>query len=68
VSLDIHTAIRCSEVRCCRYRVEGGDTNILSLNYIYNCGELRQGGVLAMTRELAMVHAREGIRVNSLCP
>lgn len=21
-----------------------------------------------MTRELAMVHAREGIRVNSLCP
>ncbi|KAG5728731.1 putative proteasome subunit alpha type-1 [Termitomyces sp. T112] len=27
-----------------------------------------KGGVLAMTRELAMVHAREGIRVNSLCP
>ncbi|KIM45860.1 hypothetical protein M413DRAFT_425424 [Hebeloma cylindrosporum] len=26
------------------------------------------GGVLAMTRELAMVHAREGIRINSLCP
>ncbi|KAF8204874.1 hypothetical protein BJ912DRAFT_1052191 [Pholiota molesta] len=27
-----------------------------------------KGGVLAMTRELAMVHAREGIRINSLCP
>ncbi|KAH8830629.1 hypothetical protein DL96DRAFT_1593711 [Flagelloscypha sp. PMI_526] len=27
-----------------------------------------KGGVLALTRELAMVHAREGIRVNSLCP
>jgi NAD(P)-dependent dehydrogenase (short-subunit alcohol dehydrogenase family) len=27
-----------------------------------------KGGVLAMTRELAMVHAREGIRINSICP
>jgi NAD(P)-dependent dehydrogenase (short-subunit alcohol dehydrogenase family) len=27
-----------------------------------------KGGVLAMTRELAIVHAREGIRVNALCP
>ncbi|KAH8548457.1 hypothetical protein BGW37DRAFT_506219 [Umbelopsis sp. PMI_123] len=27
-----------------------------------------KGAVLAMTRELAMVHARENIRVNSLCP
>lgn len=27
-----------------------------------------KGGVLAMTRELAIIHAREGIRVNSLCP
>ena len=27
-----------------------------------------KGGVLAMTRELAMVHAREGIRINALCP
>jgi len=27
-----------------------------------------KGGVLAMTRELAMVHAREGIRFNSICP
>ncbi len=27
-----------------------------------------KGGVLAMTRELATVHARENIRVNALCP
>ena len=29
---------------------------------------LAQGAVLAMTRELAVVHAREGIRINALCP
>lgn len=27
-----------------------------------------KGGVLAMTRELAVIHARESIRVNVLCP
>lgn len=27
-----------------------------------------KGAVLAMTRELAVLHAREGIRVNALCP
>ena len=27
-----------------------------------------KGGVLAMTRELATIHARENIRVNALCP
>lgn len=27
-----------------------------------------KGGVLALTRELAVLHAREGIRVNALCP
>src|SRR3546814_19530566 len=27
-----------------------------------------KGAVLSMTRELAAVHAREGIRVNALCP
>jgi NAD(P)-dependent dehydrogenase (short-subunit alcohol dehydrogenase family) len=27
-----------------------------------------KGAVVAMTRELAIVHAKEGIRVNSLCP
>jgi NAD(P)-dependent dehydrogenase (short-subunit alcohol dehydrogenase family) len=27
-----------------------------------------KGAVLSMTRELAIVHAREGIRVNALCP
>jgi NAD(P)-dependent dehydrogenase (short-subunit alcohol dehydrogenase family) len=27
-----------------------------------------KGGVLAMTRELAAIHARQNIRVNALCP
>jgi NAD(P)-dependent dehydrogenase (short-subunit alcohol dehydrogenase family) len=27
-----------------------------------------KGAVLALTRELAVVHARQGIRVNALCP
>jgi len=27
-----------------------------------------KGGVLALTRELAVIHAREKIRVNALCP
>ncbi len=27
-----------------------------------------KGGVVAMTRELAVVHARRGIRVNAICP
>ena len=27
-----------------------------------------KGGVLAMTRELALIHARQNIRVNALCP
>ena len=27
-----------------------------------------KGGVLAMTRELAVIHAREKVRVNALCP
>jgi len=27
-----------------------------------------KGGVLAMSRELAIIHARENIRVNALCP
>jgi len=27
-----------------------------------------KGAVLAMTRELAIVHAKEGLRFNALCP
>ena len=27
-----------------------------------------KGAVVAMTRELAVVHARSGVRVNALCP
>ena len=27
-----------------------------------------KGGVISMTRELAVIHAREKVRVNALCP
>jgi NAD(P)-dependent dehydrogenase (short-subunit alcohol dehydrogenase family) len=33
-----------------------------------NADTASKGAVLAMTRELAVVHARENIRVNALCP
>jgi len=35
---------------------------------IINTASFVAGGVLAMSRELAVVHARENIRVNALCP
>ena len=31
-------------------------------------GQVLQGAVLALTRELAVIHARQGIRINALCP
>ena len=48
-----------------RYRVEGRSTYCVSIKRV---SSIYQGAVLAMTRELAMVHAREGIRVNSVSP
>lgn len=48
-----------------RYCVQG-KYNSRSLRYVSL--KEHQGAVLSMTRELAMVHAREGIRLNSLCP
>lgn len=38
------------------------------MNLILFIDTASKGAVLAMTRELAMVHAREGIRLNSICP
>ena len=51
-----------------RYGIKGKNAVFyFSANGLLSC-HVRQGAVLAMTRELAIVHAREGIRINSLCP
>ncbi len=65
----------------CKYgipalRRAGGGTIINTASFVAVLGAATpqlaytasKGGVLAMTRELAVIHAREGIRVNALCP
>ncbi len=57
-------------------RSSGGGSIINTASFVAQLGAATpqiaytasKGGVLAMTRELAVVHAREGIRVNALCP
>ncbi len=65
----------------CKYgipalRRAGGGTIVNTASFVARMGAATsqvaytasKGAVLALTRELAVVHAREGIRVNALCP
>jgi NAD(P)-dependent dehydrogenase (short-subunit alcohol dehydrogenase family) len=65
----------------CRYgipalRRSGGGAIVNTASFVAKVGAATpqvaytasKGAVLALTRELAVVHAREGIRVNALCP
>jgi len=65
----------------CKYgipalRKAGGGSIINTASFVAHLGAATpqvaytasKGAVMAMTRELAVVHAREGIRVNALCP
>ncbi|MEA2009783.1 MAG: SDR family oxidoreductase, partial [Actinomycetota bacterium] len=65
----------------CKYgipalRRAGGGSIINTASFVAHLGAATpqvaytasKGAVMAMTRELAVVHAREGIRVNALCP
>lgn len=57
-------------------RRAGGGTIVNTASFVARMGAATsqvaytasKGAVLALTRELAVVHAREGIRVNALCP
>jgi NAD(P)-dependent dehydrogenase (short-subunit alcohol dehydrogenase family) len=66
---------------CCKYaieqmRVHGGGSIINTASFVAVRGSATsqisytasKGGVLAMSRELGVQFAREGIRVNALCP
>jgi NAD(P)-dependent dehydrogenase (short-subunit alcohol dehydrogenase family) len=66
---------------CCKYAIEhmragGGGSIINTASFVAVMGSATsqisytasKGGVLAMTRELGVQFAREGIRVNALCP
>ncbi|MFU8887849.1 MAG: glucose 1-dehydrogenase [Trueperaceae bacterium] len=66
---------------CCKYGVPalrraggGAIVNVASFVALRGAATAQiaytasKGAVLALTRELAVVHAREGIRVNALCP
>lgn len=65
----------------CKYGVPalrraGGGSIINTASFVAHLGAATpqvaytasKGAVMAMTRELAVVHAREGIRINALCP
>lgn len=65
----------------CKYgipalRRAGGGSIINTASFVAHLGAATpqlaytasKGAVLALTRELAVVHAREGIRINALCP
>ncbi len=65
----------------CKYgipaiRRSGGGSIVNTASFVAHLGAATpqvaytasKGAVLALTRELAVVHAREGIRVNALCP
>ena len=66
---------------CCKYgigamRDSGGGSIVNVASFVAHMGAATpqiaytssKGAVLAMTREIAAIHAREGIRANALCP
>ncbi|MDT4974270.1 MAG: hypothetical protein QOG98_28, partial [Pseudonocardiales bacterium] len=66
---------------CCKYAIEhmrsgGGGSIINTASFVAVLGSATsqisytasKGGVLAMTRELGVQFARQGVRVNALCP
>ena len=67
--------------RCCRHGIpamleSGGGSIVNVASFVAHVGAATpqiaytssKGAVLAMTREIAVIYARQGIRVNALCP
>ena len=67
--------------RCCRHGIpamleSGGGSIINVASFVAHLGAATpqiaytasKGGVLSMTREIAVIYARQGIRANALCP
>ncbi len=67
--------------RCCRHGIpamlaSGGGSIINVASFVAHLGAATpqiaytasKGAVLSMTREIAVIHARQGIRANALCP
>ena len=67
--------------RCCRHGIpalldSGGGSIVNVASFVAHMGAATpqiaytasKGAVLAMTREIAVIYARQGIRANALCP
>lgn len=78
VTLDVNVT---GVARCCRHGIpamlaSGGGSIINVASFVAHVGAATpqvaytasKGAVLSMTREIAVIHARQGIRVNALCP
>jgi NAD(P)-dependent dehydrogenase (short-subunit alcohol dehydrogenase family) len=78
ITLDINVT---GVARCCRHGIpamlaSGGGSIINVASFVAHLGAATpqiaytasKGAVLSMTREIAVIHAREGIRCNALCP
>ena len=66
VSAEVYQTLSRHVTACSmRFQSPSADIVICRSQIAYTASK---GAVLAMTRELAVIHAREGIRVNALCP
>jgi NAD(P)-dependent dehydrogenase (short-subunit alcohol dehydrogenase family) len=74
--VNLKSVFLCSKYAIAHMRENGGGSVINTASFVAMLGSATsqisytasKGGVLAMTRELGVQFAREGVRVNALCP
>jgi NAD(P)-dependent dehydrogenase (short-subunit alcohol dehydrogenase family) len=74
--VNLRSVFLCSKYAIAHMRENGGGSVINTASFVAVLGSATsqisytasKGGVLAMTRELGVQFAREGVRVNALCP